>query len=102
MTERLSDLSFKEVIDLESGARLGSVRDAVIDKETGRIRALIIPGRLRCFGLLGREPETVLPWDAIRRVGEDLIFVQAGKKTAENWSKKETKTGETTENSTLF
>ena len=46
-----------EVIDLDTGQRLGYVRDALVDSETGRVRALIIPGRLRCLGLLGRGPE---------------------------------------------
>ena len=73
--QRITDLSYKEVIHLQTGQRLGYVRDAEIDPETGRVTALIIPGRLRWLGLLGREPETVIPWDGIRRLGEDIIFV---------------------------
>ena len=73
--QRIADLSYKEVIDLQTGQRLGYVRDAEIDPETGKVVALIIPGRLRWLGLLGREPETVIPWDGIRRLGEDIIFV---------------------------
>ena len=73
--QRITDLSYKEVIHLQTGQRLGYVRDAEIDPETGKVVALIIPGRLRWLGLLGREPETVIPWDGIRRLGEDIIFV---------------------------
>ena len=73
--QRITDLSYKEVIHLQTGQRLGYVRDAEIDPETGRVTALIIPGRLRWLGLLGREPETVIPWEGIRRLGEDIIFV---------------------------
>ncbi len=72
---RLSDLRYKEVIELESGQRLGVVRDLVFDPENGRVQALIVPGRLRWLGLLGRETETVIPWERIRRLGEDIIFV---------------------------
>ena len=78
-SQRITDLSYKEVIDLQTGQRLGYVRDAEIDPETGKVAALIIPGRLKWLGLLGREPETVIPWDSIHRLGEDIIFV--GKKT---------------------
>ncbi|MBR6573401.1 MAG: YlmC/YmxH family sporulation protein [Clostridia bacterium] len=78
--QRILDLSYKEVIHLQTGQRLGYVRDAEIDPETGRVTALIIPGRLKWLGLLGREPETVIPWDSIHRLGEDIIFV--GKKPA--------------------
>ena len=73
--QRILDLSYKEVIHLQTGQRLGCVRDAEIDPETGRVTALIIPGRLKWLGLLGREPETVIPWDSIHRLGEDIIFV---------------------------
>lgn len=73
--QRITDLSYKEVIHLQTGQRLGYVRDAEIDPETGKVVALIIPGRLRWLGLLGREPETVIPWEGIRRLGEDIIFV---------------------------
>ena len=73
--QRITDLSYKEVIHLQTGQRLGYVRDAEIDPETGKVVALIIPGRLKWLGLLGREPETVIPWDGIRRLGEDIIFV---------------------------
>ncbi len=75
-TQRISDLRYKEVIDLKTGQRLGCVRDAEVDADTGRVTALVIPGRLRCLGLLGRENETVIPWESIRRLGEDIIFVE--------------------------
>ena len=77
--ERIVDLSYKEVIHLETGQRLGYVHDAEIDPESGRVTALIIPGRLRWLGLLGREPEQVIPWESIRRLGEDIIFVGSKK-----------------------
>ncbi len=72
---RLSDLRYKEVIDLTSGQRLGVVRDLVFDPESGRVQALIVPGRLRWLGLLGRETETVIPWEKLQRLGEDIIFI---------------------------
>ena len=74
-SQRITDLSYKEVIDLQTGQRLGCVRDAEIDPATGKVTALIIPGRLKWLGLLGREPETVIPWERIQRLGEDIIFV---------------------------
>ena len=73
--ERITDLSYKEVIHLESGQRLGYVRDAEIDPNTGKVVSLVIPGRLKWLGLLGREPETVIPWERIHRLGADIIFV---------------------------
>ena len=39
------------------------------------VLAALIPGRVRLFGLLGREEEWRIPWKNIERVGEDVIFV---------------------------
>ena len=74
--ERLSQLAARDVIDLSRGMRLGCVRDAVIDVTSGRVTALVVPGRLKSLGLLGREEELFIPWEAIQQVGEDLIFVR--------------------------
>lgn len=76
MRSRVGELRCKEVINVLDGSRYGYVGDAEVDLESGQIRALIVPGRLRLFGLLGREPERVFPWPAVRRFGEDIILVE--------------------------
>lgn len=73
---RILDMGYKEVIDLRDGARLGYVGDVEIDTETGRVQSVVIPGRLRFFGLLGREAERVVPWEDIEKIGEDIILVR--------------------------
>ena len=54
---RIFDMGFKEVINLNDGSRLGYVRDVEIELHTGRLVSIIIPGRLRLLGLLGREED---------------------------------------------
>ena len=76
MDTRIADLRYKEVISVEDGTRYGYVGDMEIDLETGRVKALIVPGRRRFFGLLGREEDKYIPWDAISRFGEDIILVE--------------------------
>lgn len=76
MDSRIGELRCKEVINVTDGSRYGYVGDAEVDLETGQIRALIVPGRLRLLGLLGREAEKVFPWSSVRRFGEDLILVE--------------------------
>ena len=76
MDTRVGDLRCKEVINILDGTRYGYVGDAEVDLETGKVLSLIIPGRLRLFGLLGREEERVFPWSAVRRFGEDIILVE--------------------------
>ena len=76
MDSRITQLRNKEIIDIRSGCRYGYVGDLEIDLETGRVHALVVPGRLRLFGLLGRERERVFSWNAVRRFGEDIILVE--------------------------
>lgn len=72
---RFGQLRLKEVIGIEDGSRFGYVGDLELDPDSGQVRTLIIPGRLRLFGLLGREADILIPWEAVRRLGEDTILV---------------------------
>lgn len=76
MDSRITKLCDKEIIDIKTGTRYGYVGDLEIDMETGRVSALIVPGKLRFFGLLGREREQIFQWETVRRVGEDIILVE--------------------------
>ena len=51
---RMGDLRMKEVISVKNGGRLGFVCDVEIDTSTAKITALVVYGRSRLFGLLGR------------------------------------------------
>lgn len=73
---RSSDLKQKEVINIADGRRLGFVSDVEINLEDGRLEAIILPGAGRFFGLLGKENEFVIPWDRIKKIGEDIILVE--------------------------
>lgn len=74
---RLSDLSGKEVINLGDGSRLGVVEECelVFDDETGRIQALVLPVRQGFWRLFGDSRRTTVPWQAIRRIGDEVIIV---------------------------
>ena len=76
MKTRIADLKYKEVINVGDGSRYGYVGDVEFDDTSGQIRALVVPGRLRLFGLLGREEDVVIPWPSVKRFGEDLILVE--------------------------
>jgi len=78
MESRIGDLRCKEIIDITSGERYGYVGDAEVDLTTGQVRSLVVPGRLRWLGLLGREPDRSFPWSSVRRFGEDIILVEGG------------------------
>ena len=74
--ERIADLQFKEVVNITDGCRLGYVSDVEIDILTGKVVAIVVPGKCRFFGLFGRADDYVIPWQCIRRFGEDIILVE--------------------------
>ena len=76
METRIAELRYQEVISVTDGSRFGYVGDMEVDLESGQVRALVVPGRLRLFGLLGREEDRYIPWDRVRRFGEDIILVE--------------------------
>ena len=78
MDSRIADLRCKEIISVSDGSRYGYVGDVEVDLEQGTVKALVVPGRLRLFGLLGREPDQIFPWSSVRRFGEDIILVEDG------------------------
>ena len=77
MLERFSELRCKEVINVTDGCRLGYLDDLEIETETGRVLAIIVPGPGKLFGLLPGSHNFVIPWDCIRRIGGDIILVDA-------------------------
>lgn len=76
METRIAELRWKEVIGVRDGNRFGYVEDMEVDLESGQVRSLVVPGRRRLFGLLGREEDRYIPWSAVRRFGEDIILVE--------------------------
>lgn len=76
MGAKLAQLRYKEIISISDGSRLGYVGDLEVELDTGQVRSLVVPGRRRFLGLLGREPERHIPWSCVRRFGPDTILVE--------------------------
>ena len=71
----ITDLRNKEVICAKTGCRLGCVSDVEIDTCSGCLVSIIIWGRSRCFGLMGRDEDVRICWKDIEVIGEDTIIV---------------------------
>ena len=76
MGMRVTELSCKEVVCISDGARLGYVSDVEVEVPEGEVCAIVVPGKCRFFGLFGASEDFVIPWHAIRRVGDDIILVE--------------------------
>ncbi|WP_322199091.1 YlmC/YmxH family sporulation protein [Acutalibacter intestini] len=76
MSCRMGELRSKEVISVKDGGRLGYVCDLELDTDTAAVTALVVYGRGRLLGLLGREQDTVIPWKDIEMIGGDIVLVR--------------------------
>lgn len=73
---RITDLKCKEVVNVCTGARLGYVNDVLINAATGCVVAVIVPGPCKYWGIFGSEGDFIIPWDCIKRFGNDIILVE--------------------------
>ena len=82
---RLSELSGKEIVDVNRAERLGVLgqTDLEINVSNGQIETLIIPS-LKWFGMRKQGNEIRVGWNQIKKVGTDMIILEM-----ENFEKKE-------------
>ncbi len=73
---KTSELRIKEVVNLKDGRRLGAISDLELDLQSGRVVALVLPAAGRWLGVFGRDHDIVVPWDRIRKFGQDVILVE--------------------------
>ena len=73
---RFQELRKKEVINADNGCKIGFADDLEIDTKCAKLIALIVYGRPRLFGILGRSDDCYIPWEKIRLIGEDAILVE--------------------------
>ncbi|MGN0453260.1 MAG: YlmC/YmxH family sporulation protein [Ruminococcus sp.] len=74
---RIVELRHKEVINSANGCRIGFADDIEIDTCTSKVKSIIVFGRPRCFGLLGKGEDVIIPWCDIELIGEDTILVSS-------------------------
>ena len=75
----LSDLQNKEVIDIATGKRIGSIIDVIINS-SGNISKLILEDRKSTRRFLSSIKEDInLEWKQIVKIGDDIILVDRKK-----------------------
>ncbi len=97
MELRSGTLFRKEIFCVTDGRCLGTADELLVEydsaaasegpaKEGGevfpgaRVRALLVRGRPRFFGLFGREHDLRVEWEDILVIGEDAILIKGGGK----------------------
>lgn len=70
----------KQVVQTMDGTILGKVDDLVLDDTGRQIRAFILYGTPRLFGILGREPDLRIPVEKVKLFGVDVLLVETEEK----------------------
>lgn len=71
----LSDLQLKEIIDISTGKRLGSIIDVILDSR-GFITKILLDNRKNRGRLFNNNKEDVyIEWKNIIKLGDDIILV---------------------------
>ncbi len=69
-----NSLSAKEVVSLCDGRKLGHITNYEIDLSSGTVTAVFVPGECGFFPF-GKSTELRIPWDRIKKIGEDAVLV---------------------------
>ena len=75
MLERIGELHGREVISVLDGSRIGYLGDIEFDTQQAALTAIVVYGGPRFFGFFGRENDCVIPWSAVKTIGEDAVLV---------------------------
>ena len=73
----LSELRCKEVVETKTGAMLGRIDDVEINTEDSTVEAVIVYGRPKLFGILGRDSDIVIKYRDIDLIGKDAVLESA-------------------------
>lgn len=73
----LHELSEKDVIQIKTGENLGRIDDVIFDEGVAKLQSVVLHGRSHLFGLLGYDEDLIIPWEALKTIGTDVIMVDA-------------------------
>lgn len=62
-----------EVIDINTGSRIGFIKDIKIDSDEHKILSIVLPGEAK--GWFSKSEDIEVPWNNISKVGVDVILV---------------------------
>jgi len=76
---RISELRLLDIVNVKDGRRLGPIKDLDLDLDKGVVKAIVVPGAARGWGIFsgGRSEDVFVPWERVKKIGVDVILVDA-------------------------
>ena len=73
----LTVLCEKDIISISTGQNIGRADDIEFNEKNAKVENLIVFGRPKLFGLLGRGKDVRRPWEDVITVGKDVILINS-------------------------
>jgi YlmC/YmxH family sporulation protein len=78
----INNLMQMEIIDINSGSKMGYMRDLRVDCDDYRIISILLPSQKSSW--FNKNNSIEIPWEKIKKVGLDVILVDASDVIMEN------------------
>ena len=69
----INSIKTMEIIDVNTGGKLGFVKDIKIDYERQKVVSVILPGESK--GWFSKAEDVEIPWENIVKFGSDVLLV---------------------------
>lgn len=78
----LNNLRQMEIIDINSGSKMGYIKDLRVDCEENRIIAILLPTQKSSW--FNKNNSMEIPWEKVKKIGVDVILVDCSDVNMEN------------------
>ncbi len=78
----INNLRQMEIIDINSGSKLGYIKDLKVDCEDYRIISILLPTQKSSW--FNKNNSVEIPWEKIKKIGVDVILVDGSDIDIEN------------------
>lgn len=69
----LNSLRSMEIIDINTGCKLGYIKDLVVDCDNYKIISILVPNQNA--GWFSKNNDIEIPWSQITKIGVDVILI---------------------------
>ena len=73
---RLSDLQYKDVVNVVDGKKIGNIIDVNLEYNSGKMDSLIVEKSKFFISMFSTKDEIEIRWEQIEKIGEDVILVK--------------------------
>ncbi|MGV8984023.1 YlmC/YmxH family sporulation protein [Clostridium sp.] len=78
----INNLRQMEIIDLNSGSKMGYIKDLKVDCEEYRIISILLPTQKSSW--FNKNTSIEIPWEKVKKIGVDVILVDGSDVNTEN------------------